>query len=78
MTWRVEGSDSDGRVIMEWVESEGPPVDGPIEPGFGANFVVRSIEYELNGTAQMQPDKAGLRWLVTFPMQRNAQQRPGH
>src|SRR5918994_4283583 len=78
VTWRVEGSDGDGRVIMEWVESEGPPVDGAIEPGFGANFVVRSIEYELNGTAQMQPDKAGLRWLLTFPLQRNAQQRPGH
>ena len=44
----------DGRVVMEWVESEGPPVDGPIEPGFGANFVVRSIEYELNGTAERE------------------------
>jgi two-component system CheB/CheR fusion protein len=78
VTWNVEGSDGDGRVVMEWVESEGPPVDGPIEPGFGANFVVRSIEYELNGTAEVQPDKAGLRWLLMFPMQRNAQQRPGH
>jgi two-component system, chemotaxis family, CheB/CheR fusion protein len=78
VTWHVEGSDGDGRVVMEWVESEGPPVDGPIEPGFGANFVIRSIEYELNGTAQVQPDKAGLRWLLMFPLQRNAQQRPGH
>lgn len=78
VTWRVEGPDGDGRVIMEWVESDGPAVDGPIEPGFGANFVVRSIEYELNGTAQVQPDKAGLRWRLMFPLQRNAQQRPGH
>ncbi len=78
VTWGVEGSDGDGRVVMEWVESDGPSVDGPIEPGFGANFVVRSIEYELNGTAQVQPDKAGLRWLLMFPLQRNAQRRPGH
>jgi two-component sensor histidine kinase len=78
VTWRVEPSEAGSSVAIDWIESDGPPVDGPIEPGFGTNFVVRSIEYELNGTAHVQPDKGGLRWLLTFPMQRNAQQRPVH
>ena len=77
VNWQVQGSDADGKVVIEWIESDGPPVTGPIEPGFGANFVVRSIEYELNGTAQVQPEKDGVRWFLMFPLQRNAQRRPG-
>ena len=48
---------------------------GAIEAGFGVGFVTRSIEYELSGRADAQPDAGGLRWTMTFPLQRNVQQR---
>lgn len=77
VAWRVDGPPELGRVVIDWIESDGPPVNGPIEPGFGTSFVTRSIEYELNGTADVQPDKGGLRWVVSFPLQRNVQRRTG-
>ena len=63
MTWRVEETTATPGSSWSGLESEGPPVAGPSNRDFGANFVVRSIEYELNGTAELQPVKAGLRWL---------------
>jgi two-component system CheB/CheR fusion protein len=77
VVWRVDGPPELGSVVIDWIESNGPPVNGPIEPGFGTSFVTRSIEYELNGTADVQPDKGGLRWTVSFPLQSNVQRRTG-
>ena len=77
VAWRVDGPPELGSVVIDWIESDGPPVNGPIEPGFGTSFVTRSIEYELNGTAEVQPDKGGLRWVISFPLQRNVQRRTG-
>ena len=77
VAWRVDGPPELGSVVIDWIESDGPPVNGPIEPGFGTSFVTRSIEYELNGTADVQPDKGGLRWVISFPLQRNVQRRTG-
>jgi hypothetical protein len=39
---------------------------------------MRSVEYELSGTAEAQPEPDGLRWKISFPLQRNVQQRAGH
>jgi two-component system CheB/CheR fusion protein len=50
-------------------------VKGPLEEGFGTGFVKRSIEYELGGSASVQPGAAGLRWTISFPLQRNVQPR---
>jgi two-component system, chemotaxis family, CheB/CheR fusion protein len=77
VTWRVEPGASGDDVVIEWAESGGPPVPEQIKEGFGTHFVKRSIEYELSGTAAVQLGLAGLRWIVTFPMQRNVQQRVG-
>ena len=77
VAWRVDGPPELGSVVIDWIESDGPPVNGPIKPGFGTSFVTRSIEYELNGTANVQPDKGGLRWVISFPLQRNVQRWTG-
>lgn len=75
IAWRVEPAASGDAVVVDWDESGGPPVKGPIEEGFGTGFVKRSIEYELSGTATLQLAGAGLRWTITFPLQRNVQQK---
>ncbi len=74
VAWRLDEA-APPSVVIDWVEIDGPPMKGPIEPGFGLGFVTRSIEYELSGTAEAQPGAAGLRWTITFPLQRNVQQR---
>jgi two-component system CheB/CheR fusion protein len=77
VTWRVEREAAGDAVMVDWTEIDGPPVEGPIEEGFGTGFVKRSIEYELGGTASLQPGVAGLRWTISFPLQRNVQPRAG-
>ena len=75
IAWRVEPAASGDAVVIDWAESDGPAVKGPIKEGFGTGFVKRSIEYELSGTANLQLDGAGLRWSITFPLQSNVQQK---
>jgi two-component system, chemotaxis family, CheB/CheR fusion protein len=73
--WRVDRNPGGDRLAIEWSETGGPAIDGPIEEGFGTGFIKRSTEYELNGTADLQLGPAGLRWTLTFPLQRNIQQQ---
>ncbi|SEP50756.1 two-component system, chemotaxis family, CheB/CheR fusion protein [Rhodospirillales bacterium URHD0017] len=75
IAWRVDPATSGDTVVIDWDESGGPPVNGPIEEGFGTGFVKRSIEYEMSGTATLQLNGAGLRWTMAFPLQRNVQQK---
>ena len=77
VSWRTEPSASAEHVVMEWVESGGPAVAEPLAEGFGTGFVKRSVEYELNGRADLQLGPSGLRWSISFPLQRNVQQRIG-
>jgi len=77
VTWRVEPMAAGETVVIEWTEIDGPPVKAPMKEGFGTGFVKRSIEYELSGTASVQLDPAGLRWLISFPAQSNVQNRAG-
>ncbi len=74
VAWRVDEA-APPSVVIDWTEINGPPMAGAIEAGFGVSFVTRSIEYELSGRADAQPDAGGLRWTMTFPLQRNVQQR---
>lgn len=74
VAWRIDEA-APPSVVIDWMEIDGPPVKAPIEPGFGLGFVTRSIEYELGGTAEAQPGGAGLRWTITFRLERNVQQR---
>jgi two-component system CheB/CheR fusion protein len=75
VAWRLDPATAG--VLIEWTETDGPLVKAPIEEGFGTGFVRRSIEYELSGTASVQLDPAGLRWMVSFPLQGNVQNRTG-
>ena len=74
VAWRIDEA-APPSVVIDWTEIDGPPMKEAIEAGFGMGFVTRSIEYELGGRAHAQPAASGLRWTITFPLQRNVQQR---
>ena len=47
LNWRVSGEE----LVMVWMESGGPPVDGPpAEFGFGVRLAETSVQGELGGT----------------------------
>ena len=77
--WDFAGSALGGRVeLYEKFYLAGQPrnytrdhIQAMGEPGFGTRFVGRSIEYELQGSAEMEPSAAGIRWKLEFPIHQN-------
>lgn len=71
IAWRpLDGS---GGVRLTWTETDGPAVVAPLAEGFGTTFVKRSVEFELQGSATMEPAPTGLRWTLEFPAKGNIQ-----
>jgi len=71
VSWQVAAAAPANRVTLIWAESGGKPIGEMGKPGFGTRFVARSIEYELQGRAEMEPAAAGIRWKLEFPIHQN-------
>ena len=56
--WQLVGPTQGGRVELSWTESGGRKVPRELTPGFGLNFITRSIEYEMQGKAEREPAQA--------------------
>lgn len=72
VVWRAEDSEA-GRLVLDWIERDGPRLAGPLGDGFGTSFIKRSIEYELGGRVELQPLSDGLRCTLAFPLKRGLQ-----
>jgi two-component system, chemotaxis family, CheB/CheR fusion protein len=62
------------RLHLTWTERDGPAVQPSAKPGFGTAFITRAIEYDLQGTANVEPLPAGLRCTLEFPIADNLPQ----
>jgi two-component sensor histidine kinase len=71
VVWDVVGPPEGRRLSLTWAERNGPAVTTPGNDGFGTYFVKRSIEYELDGTAQIVFEPDGLRCVVDIPLSLN-------
>lgn len=69
--WRIEGAARAQKLVIRWSEHGGPPVQAPVRQGFGTRFIVGSIAAELEGTARLDFDAAGLCCTIEVPL-RNA------
>ncbi|UFN49746.1 GAF domain-containing protein [Roseomonas sp. OT10] len=65
VSWTVHEEEA----ALDWVESGGPPVSPPKRRGFGSTVVERGLSYELGGRSTLNFDPAGLRCIVTIPLQ---------
>jgi two-component system CheB/CheR fusion protein len=68
VSWQVGGVPPNARVTLVWSEETGQSLAAASASGFGVNFVKRSVEYEMEGTAEMQPTADGMRWTLEFPI----------
>jgi two-component system CheB/CheR fusion protein len=71
VTWRVVDGDEGVYAVLIWVEQGGPRVTEPIAEGFGTRFIKRCVEYELQGSATLNPSVSGVRWELVFPIKGN-------
>ena len=73
---RVDEAQGNPRLLLTWTERNGPPVDASAPRGFGTGFIERAVEYELQGTAELELAPQGLRCTITFPLTGTAERIP--
>jgi len=61
VTWNVEHDADGSRLVLDWVETNGPPVQASDRRGFGMTLIERSLAYELAGHATVEFAREGLR-----------------
>jgi two-component system CheB/CheR fusion protein len=71
ISWRVTKLNGSQDVSLEWIESDGPTINGTFQEGFGTGFIRRSVEYELNGKVDIELQSSGLHCRILFPSARN-------
>ena len=71
VSWRIVSASPSHHVALVWTESGGRTAPKDVASGFGINFIKRSIEYEMQGNAGLEPGPGGVRWTLEFPVPQN-------
>ncbi|WP_428152118.1 HWE histidine kinase domain-containing protein [Brevundimonas sp.] len=64
LSWRVE----DGRVLLDWIESGGPPVEEPTRKGFGTRMIT-SLGQQLKGQVVLDYTPGGFTYTLNVPVE---------
>jgi len=59
VTWSEP--DAEGRIVLDWTETDGPPVTPPERKGFGSRLIATSLQGDLGGTADLDYAADGFR-----------------
>ena len=70
ISWFIEETDDDPDVIIDWVETDGPPVVPPSRKGFGSVLIEQSLSHALGGKSNLTFDPKGLKAQFRFPARR--------
>ncbi|MBC7769549.1 MAG: PAS domain-containing protein [Phycisphaerales bacterium] len=68
--WSIKASPDGDRLILCWVESDGPPVAPPSRKGFGSQVLERGLEHELDGRVDLDFRPDGLVCTIDIPAPR--------
>jgi two-component sensor histidine kinase len=64
--WRCEEG-AKGDLLLDWIESGGPPVTAPAETGYGTAAIRNLIPYELEGSVELSHEVQGVRCRIRLP-----------
>lgn len=65
---RIKWSVNEGRLLLEWSESGGPPPTSPSKTGYGTQFIQGAVKHELGGSVEMIFGPTGLNCLIEAPL----------
>lgn len=66
--WRTVRIEGEPHLLIEWAESNGPPVTPPTRQGFGSRLIQRGLAQDLGGEIKLNFAAAGLFCVITFPL----------
>ncbi len=75
--WAVTSGSGQPALLVEWVESGGPPVNKPERQGFGSKLIQRGLAQQLGGEIKLDFAPAGVRCVITFPISTMASDQSG-
>jgi len=59
---------SDGRLVLSWSETGGPPVSPPMRQGFGTRVMKQMVEGQLKGEMHLEWRLEGFACKLSFAM----------
>lgn len=68
VSWRVADCADAPHLRIQWQESGGPAVSEPVRRGFGSRLLEMGVTHELNGSARILFDPAGVRCEIDVPL----------
>ncbi|WP_192499169.1 CheR family methyltransferase [Skermanella pratensis] len=66
--WGIETLDSGQCLVLHWRERDGPPVSQPRHTGLGTELIHRGLNFELDGSADIEYRPEGVVATLTIPM----------
>ena len=66
--WWVQHSDGGRELILDWIESGGPPVAEPTRRGFGSRLIERGVAAGRQGNVSMSFEPGGLHCQMSAPL----------
>lgn len=70
--WRVAEGPDGRRLVLDWIESGGPPVTPPTRKGFGGRLIELSVRHDLAGQVANDFAPDGLRVHIDVPLPETA------
>lgn len=67
VTWHLENSDGEVRLVVEWCESGVSMPQEPIPRRFGCQVIERTVPYQLHGEARLEQGSDGIRCRLALP-----------
>jgi PAS domain S-box-containing protein len=66
--WRIEQQDEQQRLILNWLEKDGPATKPPTYKGFGLDVIERGLPHELEGEVNLEFRPDGLCCTMNLPI----------
>ncbi len=73
LTWQLRPD----FLLLQWIESGGPPIGAPSSRSFGLKVIRASIEDQLRGEARFDWEREGMRCTISIPRSETATVREG-
>ncbi|ATU90287.1 HWE histidine kinase domain-containing protein [Phyllobacterium zundukense] len=68
VSWQLETGLNESRVVIHWIESNGPPVVPPQIRGLGERLIERSLDKVLSSSVRLSYPETGMEALISMPI----------
>jgi two-component sensor histidine kinase len=68
LSWRVEQTEGDRQLTVEWTETGGPPVTAPTHRGFGMTLIERGLRQDMSAVVEVDFATSGVKARLQAPL----------